>query len=565
MPTKSRFVLLLLSLLSSSSSSIHLIHAAPSSSSSTFFTPATTYGASSVFVEDSALYVQGGVLVTRDSVAQTFALSLNSSWSIHYPTFTKLPDGITTFYSPGTLLNDGTTWLVIRNNTQAASYNIQTNISTPSASIPPFNNMVGLRAVTDATTGDVIIPNGYFSTNLSSTYTMRYTPSTSITTPLLQSPDLNNLTFYAIAWSNTARAAFMLGGYYPSARSSTAGFYRLDSGATAWTKLETTGPPTARESACMVPASNGTKLVVFGGLSTSGAFLGDIYILDVATSTWSKGADGGETRARTGHVCAVSGDKFVTWGGEGALSVSDPSKVEIVSVYSMTTNTWLDQYLVPGSAVPPPPPPPPTGPTSVPQAPNPNIPIVAGGCAAGLVVITAVLIWIYRRREARLRELSLLMYAQPSGPQDVDGGSQLEDVPLSTIVAEKVKKDETKRSSNPQWGAMDVIGYQDSSQMRSPQSYQDTGFQSRHSYQDEALQRQAYKWPRPPGGQVTAEAEEMQLLQMQIEREQLLSQHLSGEGGMQGLTQAHDRDTTNSMRSPQLYRPKVDRRYLLDS
>ncbi|KFH63665.1 hypothetical protein MVEG_10359 [Podila verticillata NRRL 6337] len=562
---KSRFVILLLFLLSSSSSSIHLIHAAPSSSSSsTFFTPAITYGASSVFVEDSALYVQGGVLVTRDSVTQTFALSLNSSWSIHYPTYTKLPDGVSTFYSPGTLLNDGTTWFVIRNNTQAASYNIQTSISTPSASIPPFNNMVGLRAVTDATTGDVIIPNGYFSTNLSSTYTMRYTPSTSTTTPLLQSLDLNNLTFYAIAWSNTARAAFMFGGYYPSTQTSTAGFYRLDSGATAWTKLETTGPPTARESACMVPASNGTKLVVFGGLSTSGAFLGDIYILDVATSTWSKGADGGETRARTGHVCAASGDKFVTWGGEGALSVSDPSKVETVSVYSMTTNTWLDQYLVPGSAVPPPPPPT-TDPTSVPQAPNPNIPIVAGGCAVGLVVITAVLIWIYRRREARLRELSSLMYAQPSAPQDVDEGSQLEDVPLSTIVAEKVKEEEAKKSSNPQWGAMDLTEYHESSQMRSPQSYQGTGFQSPHSYQDEALQRQAYKWPSPPVGQVTPEAEEMQLLQMQIEREQLLSQHQPGEGGMQSLAQAHDRDTTNSMRSPQLYRPKVDRRYLLDS
>lgn len=296
-PIKSHFVILFLSLLSSPSSSILFTNAAPFSSS-TYFTPSITYGASSVFVEDKALYVQGGVLVTRDSVTQTFALSLNSSWSVRYPTFTKLPDGISTFYSPGTLLNDGTTWLVIRNSTQAASYNIQTGVMTPSASIPPFNNMIGLRAVTDATTGDVIIPNGYISTNLSSTYTMRYMPSTITTTPLLQSPDLNNLTFYAIAWSNTARAAFMLGGYYPSANSSTAGFYRLDSGAAAWTKLETTGAPTARESACMVPASNGTKLVVFGGLNPSGAFLGDIYILDVATSTWSKGADGGPFPSR---------------------------------------------------------------------------------------------------------------------------------------------------------------------------------------------------------------------------------------------------------------------------
>ncbi|KAG0015047.1 hypothetical protein BGZ81_000125 [Podila clonocystis] len=69
----------------------------------------------------------------------------------------------------------------------------------------------------------------------------------------------------------------------------------------------------------------------------------------------AKGQDGGETLARTGQVCAVSGDKFVTGGGEGALTVSNPSNVEVVSIYSKATNTWLDQYLVPGSEVPPPP------------------------------------------------------------------------------------------------------------------------------------------------------------------------------------------------------------------
>ncbi|KAF9285558.1 hypothetical protein BGZ74_001455 [Mortierella antarctica] len=242
------------------------------------------------------------------------------------------------YFGASTLLRDGVTWLNILSSTQAASYNIQTAISTPSPSIPAFNNLSGLRAVTDAAT-DVIIPNGYSFTNTTSTYTMRYSSSTSTATPLLQSPDLNNLTFYAIAWSNSARAAFMFGGYYPSAQSDTKGLYRLDSDATSWTKLDTTGGPSARESACMVPANNGTKLVVFGGLLAPRTFLGDISIFDVTTSTWTRGQDGGETRTRTGHVCAVSGDKFVTWGGEGALTVSNPSKVEVVSVYSLTRDT----------------------------------------------------------------------------------------------------------------------------------------------------------------------------------------------------------------------------------
>ncbi|KAG0029045.1 hypothetical protein BGZ82_008154, partial [Podila clonocystis] len=514
-PTHPYFVLILFSFLSSS-------HAAPSSSSK-FFSPPITYGSSSVFVEDKALYVQGGIFSTRDSSTGTFALSLNSSWSIRYPTITKLQDGIPTFYSPGTLLNDGITWLNIRSSSQAASYNIQAGISTPSPTISAFNNLVGLRAVTDAATGDVIIPNGYSSINNTSTNTMRYSPSTSTATPLLQPPDLNNLTFYAIAWSSSARAAFMFGGYYPLTQSDTASLYRLDSGATAWTKVETTGGPTARESACMVPANNGTKLIVFGGLRAPSTFLGDISIFDVTTSTWAKGQDGGETRARTGHVCAVSGDKFVTWGGEGALTLSNPSNVEVVSVYSMATNTWLDQYVVPGSEVPPPP----SDPVPEPLALGPNIPVVAGACGAGLVVITGLLIWIYRRREARVRAAASLIYAQPSAPQDMeDGGSSLEEVPLSTIVQEKAK--EAKNSSNnPQWGAMDLDAmdlnvYQEGSQLRSPQSYLNEGFRAPHSVQADLLQRQAYQWPGR-----TPESEEIQLLQMQIERERLLSQPTS--------------------------------------
>ncbi|KAF9326176.1 hypothetical protein BG006_010367 [Podila minutissima] len=542
----SHYALLFFSLLSSSSSYIRCTDAAPSSPS-TFYSPPITCGSSSVFVEDKALYVQGGVLTGRDSSTGTFALSLNTSWSIQYPSFTKLQDGIPTFYSPGTLLRDGTTWLNIRSSTQAASYNIQTAINSPSPPIPAFNNLSGLRAVTDAVTGDVIIPNGYSSTNTTSTYTMRYSSSTSTATPLLQSPDLNNLTFYAIAWSNSASAAFMFGGYYPSAQSDTEGLYRLDSGATSWTKIDTTGGPSVRESACMVPANNGTKLVVFGGLLAPRTFLGDISIFDVATSTWTRGQDGGETRARTGHVCAVSGDKFVTWGGEGALTVSNPSKVEVVSVYSMTTNTWLDQYLVPGSEVPPPPAP---DPASRLPAPGPNIPVVAGSCGAGLVVITGVLIWIYHRREARVRAATSLMYAQPCAPQDMeDRGSQSqEDVLLSKTVSEEAKAAKSS-SNNPQWGAMNLDAYQENLQLRAPQSYPDEGFRALHSVQADVLQRQAYRWP---SGQ-TPEAVKMQVLQKQIEREQ-----------KSGLLQDSDRDVTNSVRSPQLYHPEVDRRYFLD-
>lgn len=43
--------------------------------------------------------------------------------------------------------------------------------------------------------------------------------------------------------------------------------------------------------------------------------VGSIYILDIQSLTWTKGADVDPQYARSDMACGVSGDNFVAWGG----------------------------------------------------------------------------------------------------------------------------------------------------------------------------------------------------------------------------------------------------------
>lgn len=71
----------------------------------------------------------------------------------------------------------------------------------------------------------------------------------------------------------------------------------------------------------MVPAYNGTKLVVFGGTPTTGIAdhisLGDIYTLDLVTMAWTAGSISENVRARM--ACSVAGDNFIALGGKASI------------------------------------------------------------------------------------------------------------------------------------------------------------------------------------------------------------------------------------------------------
>jgi hypothetical protein len=66
----------------------------------------------------------------------------------------------------------------------------------------------------------------------------------------------------------------------------------------------------------MVSAQGGSKMVVYGGTTNANSTLqGDVYILDVASLTWTKGPKPGTSQFRRNMACTAAGDNFVVWGG----------------------------------------------------------------------------------------------------------------------------------------------------------------------------------------------------------------------------------------------------------
>ncbi|KAG0083652.1 hypothetical protein BGZ93_001674 [Podila epicladia] len=300
------------------------------------FKPIPSGASASVFIEGKAFYIQGGLTATGFT-NQTFSISLSSSWDILNPAYTKHPDGLYDSRFPNALLKDGVSWFAISNK-NFVTYNISDGKLTQRNPAIMYSNLQGLSAVLDRGTGDVIIPNGF--TNGAQTTTLYITPENLSTRtdpqPAQPQPALTGLTQYSLAW------------------------------------ISNVGAPSARVSPCLVPAFNGTKLILFGGSSPIGAPLSDIFIYDVVEGKWIQGADGLSGRARSSHACAVSGDALIVWGGFENIPTRSPPP-NTVAVYNLTTDKWVDRYnAVPIKQVP----------TSV-SAPTSSKPTSTAGSGSG--------------------------------------------------------------------------------------------------------------------------------------------------------------------------------------
>ncbi|KAF9279647.1 hypothetical protein BGZ74_002802 [Mortierella antarctica] len=146
-----------------------------------------------------------------------------------------------------------------------------------------------------------------------------------------------------MAFSESTKTPYVFGGRTPSGPANT--LYRLTPESFQWVRITAGGGPSARDLACMVPAYNGTKLIVYGG-SVDGIPLHDIFIYNVANATWSQGLEAGPGHARAGHVCAVSGDALIVWGGFSVIEARTPPD-QIMAVYNLTSNKWMPSYISP--------------------------------------------------------------------------------------------------------------------------------------------------------------------------------------------------------------------------
>ncbi|KAF9213305.1 hypothetical protein BGZ59_005547 [Podila verticillata] len=374
------------------------------------FTPNLTYDSASVFIEGKALYIQAG-MSTAGRTLQAFSIDLSKSWNATSPLYAKMKDGIYGAGIPNVLLADGESWFLVANSTHSATYNIQTGAIIYTASTLAFNTSPELRAAADPENDNIIIPNGAGTLASATAVLNGRSGKYNLTLALLDVPAYG----YSIAWSSSAKTAFIFGGLVTNVLSGFFGRW-ISSGINTWERISATADdPSAREMACMVPAYNGTKLILYGG-RTSTTALSDIYVYDVLASKWMQGSPGGLPHARSSHACAVSGDYFIGWGGV-QMTVAVPS--QYTSVYNLITNTWVDRYEPPPSkpttSVPKPTAttmtssgstPPPTLPTST-SEPDPQqsraferygIPIIA---VVAVAVVVGLLFWLYRRNKSR--------------------------------------------------------------------------------------------------------------------------------------------------------------------
>ncbi|KAG0360021.1 hypothetical protein BG005_011714 [Podila minutissima] len=305
------------------------------------YIPALTYNSASVFIEGKAFYIQNGISGAADT-RQAFSIDLSRPWNVSSPLYTKMPDGNGGNAVANALHADGENWFRVHNSTHSAIYNVRTEVITYKTSIMSFNTNPGLGAVADPANDNIIIPNGALTPALATALLKGHSDMFLLTTPALEMPSSG----YSIAWSNSAKTAFIVGGKTGNTLSPFFGRW-VNTGSYAWERIAsligTSGEPSGREMACMVPAYNGTQLVLYGG-RTDTVTLSDIYIYNVLTSTWRQGSPGGPRNARSSHACAVSGDSFIAWGGL-RMSIDTPS--EYTSVYNLKTNTWVDRYEAP--------------------------------------------------------------------------------------------------------------------------------------------------------------------------------------------------------------------------
>ncbi|KAG0228571.1 hypothetical protein B0O80DRAFT_495156 [Mortierella sp. GBAus27b] len=289
------------------------------------------------------MHVHGGTTsATATPSGQTFALDLSTNWTTEAPTFVGLADGFQDYMFASTLTSDGNTWYHFSNQI-AYKYYLNNNTWTSIGSANITNPVHGLSAATDAVTGLLYIVNG---NKVNETVWMQqYNTLVNSITSVSTHPNLANVVSFAASWSTVRKSLLVHAGSTVNTNVIQRSLYEYvpNVGGGQWTILSDNGDvPPPRKSHCMVPAYNGTKMVVFGGLDQTGAALNDIYTLDLKTLRWTKGTDGGAGVARGSTACAVTNDLFVAWAG--CDSRGAPLTSNLTIVYNMKTGQWQNTF-----------------------------------------------------------------------------------------------------------------------------------------------------------------------------------------------------------------------------
>lgn len=176
------------------------------------YAPNTVWGASSVFIENQAMYISGGY--NLDYQSWTFLIDFTQGWDISAPASRQLRTSPSADASvPNALLNDQNTWLVV-SKYKSYRYEIKQDSWSPIANLAnlyPVNNWTQSGAA-DPTTGLFYIPNGFQLPGGDYTmlqYDFAQNKTTPITAPGAPDSDLLN---YSTVWSPYLRKLVVFGG-----------------------------------------------------------------------------------------------------------------------------------------------------------------------------------------------------------------------------------------------------------------------------------------------------------------------------------------------------------------
>ncbi|KAG0020414.1 hypothetical protein BGZ80_004225 [Entomortierella chlamydospora] len=389
------------------------------------YQPQLVYLPASVFVEGKALYVMGGYLFPNDTtVSQMFYLDLSTSWSTSSPVYKGLSDGVNTAQVPSALV-DSNTWYI-----NAGGYAYLYDFAVGSWTNVGGDNSLykwGTGAAANPDTGRIYVPNGYYYLSVVDLL-VYYTADKTFHYNTMH-PGLASVLNYCAVWAPTIKSMLVFGGNIAGTWTNNNDLYAYDP-VLGWSLPTVKGNiPQPRSMACLVPAYSGTKMVLYGGFAssatnTSGDSFNDIYILDVATYTWSQG-NSATGMGRGGHACAVSGDYFIIWGGYSNLTPQN-----MTEIYNLKTSSWTTNYVY----SPPVSQPsssatstrsqsgtPTVTPNQVQSGSKSNVAVIAG-CVAGAVVLILLaggLIW--RKRKPKPSTAAEPKPTEPATPAPVQG------------------------------------------------------------------------------------------------------------------------------------------------
>ncbi|KAF9347821.1 hypothetical protein BGX34_002856 [Mortierella sp. NVP85] len=287
-------------------------------------------------------------------------LDLSVPWNTSNPAFKKLQGGLLVNGQGCTMTNNGDLFVL----TAGAGFIYDPRSDTWTT----FNHNALITSsriefgATDPETGIIYIMDNDIPNSQMTMYSidLRTKEATTSIVPRTRVP----LSFDGVAWSEYLKSMVTVSGSIETIVS-TFTPSKANEPSKGWSAFDTTGQEGTRFTPhCMAPARSGSIMVFLGGTSlninvTPETF---VYFLDLTTGRWKTGPALPTTSlsmtSMSGCSCAVSGDQFIVWGGDGFSALVSNRTL----VLDMNAGTWVSRYV--------PPPPRPTTTASQPTQPT---------------------------------------------------------------------------------------------------------------------------------------------------------------------------------------------------